>query len=121
MDVCLAATLRSRIELFAKMSMNSICVASVNPGWPGPGTAHRSRHKDAAQSSASGEGLPKGMDQSWRWEWPENVHEESNGICLLSIMCRMPAASLKATNRIPAFPHDGQHIAPPGGSATLCI
>jgi hypothetical protein len=40
----------------------------------------------------------------------ESVHEESHGIGPTPIMCRTAAASVKATRRIPALPHDGQHI-----------
>src|ERR1700737_908688 len=48
----------------------------------------RTRNEDSTQSSASRERLPEGMNQPWRWEYREGVHEESYGIGLLSNMCR---------------------------------
>jgi len=42
-------------------------------------------------------------------------NEESYGIGPAPIMCRTPEASINATRRIPAFPHNGQYIQVPGG------
>ena len=64
--------------------------------------------------------LPERMHQARYWVYQESVHEESHGIGPTPIMCRTPLASVKATRRIPAFPHNGQHVPPQGGSKTLC-
>src|ERR1700752_4601480 len=64
--------------------------------------------------------LLEGMNQARCWAYHDGFHEESHGIGPTPIMCRTPAASVKATRRIPSFPHEGQHLAPQGGSATLC-
>src|ERR1700726_1607148 len=78
----------------------------------------RRGHVDSGKSpSVSREVLPKRMHQARYWVCQESVHEESHGIGPTPIMCRMPVASVKATRRIPAFPHNGQHFAPQGGSA----
>src|SRR6202008_1414905 len=80
----------------------------------------RKGHEDSSESpSATREVLPERMNQARCLACSESFHEESNGIGPMPIICRTAAASVKATRRIPAFPHDGQHIAPKGGSATL--
>src|ERR1700758_1140178 len=80
----------------------------------------RKGHEDSSESpSATREVLPERMNQARRWAYHDGFHEESHGIGPMPIICRTAAASVKATRRIPAFPHDGQHIAPKGGSATL--
>ena len=45
------------------------------------------------------------MNQARYWVCEESVHEESHEIGPAPIICRRPAASVKATRRIPAFPH----------------
>src|SRR6201987_760361 len=68
-------------------------------------------HEDSSGSpSATKEVLPERMNQARCLACSESFHEESHGIGQAPIMCRTPAASVKATRRIPAFPHDGQHI-----------
>src|ERR1700738_3298090 len=68
-------------------------------------------HEDSGKSPAYPERvLPERMNQARYWACQESFHEESHGIGPAPIMCRTPAASVKATRRIPAFPHDGQHI-----------
>ena len=57
------------------------------------------------------------MNQQRCWECQGSAHEESYGIGPAPIMCRTLAGSVKATRRILAFPHNGQHI---GLSTTLC-
>src|SRR5208282_6403518 len=46
----------------------------------------------------------------WTKPTPDVAHEESHGVGPAPIMCRTPAASVKATRRIPAFLHNGQHV-----------
>src|SRR6476659_4530520 len=76
----------------------------------------RKGHEDSSESpSASREVLPERMNQARWWAYHDGFHEESHGIGPTPIICRTAAASVKATRRIPAFPHDGQHI---GLSAT---
>src|SRR5580693_1946886 len=73
------------------------------------------RHEDSSATRAYPERvLPERMNQARCWTCPESFHEESKGIGPAPIMCRTAAASVKATRRIPAFPHDGQHIPPKG-------
>src|SRR5260370_24198940 len=68
-------------------------------------------HEDSSESpSASREVLPERMNQARRWAYHDGFHEEAHGIGPTPIMCRRPAASVKATRRIPAFPHNGQHV-----------
>jgi hypothetical protein len=45
----------------------------------------------------------KRMNQAQYWVCEESVHEESHSVGPAPIMCRTPAASVKATRRIPAF------------------
>src|SRR4030081_1338686 len=79
------------------------------------------RHEDSSATRAYPEMvLPERMNQARCWACSENFHEESHGVGPTPIMCRTPAASVKATRRIPAFPHEGKHLAPQGRSATLC-
>src|ERR1700738_3435486 len=78
-------------------------------------------HEDSGKSPAYPERvLPERMHQARYWVCQESVHEESHGIGPTPIMCRTPAASVKATRRIPPFPHNGQNVPPQGGSTTLC-
>jgi hypothetical protein len=91
------------------------CVAPVT--LDGPSRFGRG-HEDSSESpSASREVLPERMNQARRWAYHDGFHEESHGIGPTPIMCRTPAASVKAARRIPAFPHNGQHV---DLSATLC-
>ena len=95
-----------------------VCRAS-NPQMAQAGV--RRRHEDSRAGRAHPERvLPEGMNQARCWAYHESFHEESHGIGPAPIMCRTPAASVKATRRIPAFPHNGQQVPPQGGSATLC-
>jgi hypothetical protein len=95
--------------------MSSICAAPVTQvAQAGLGR----RDEDSSATGAYPERvLPERMNQARCWAWHESFHEESHGIGQAPIMCRTPAASVKASRRIPAFPHNGQHIAL---SATLC-
>src|ERR1700747_2876965 len=69
-------------------------------------------HEDSSESpSATKKVLPERMNQARCLACSESFHEESHGVGQAPVMCRTPAASVKATRRIPAFPHDGQHIA----------
>src|SRR6266849_7984630 len=88
--------------------MSSICAAPVSQmAQAGLGR----RHEDSSATQAYPERvLPERMNQGRCLACSENFHEESHGIGQAPILCRTPAASVKATRRIPAFPHDGQHI-----------
>src|SRR5437773_9028112 len=98
--------------------MSSICAAPVTQMAP---AGLRIRHEDSSAARAYPERvLRERMNQARYWACQESFQEESHGIGPAPIMCRTPTASVKATRRIPAFPHNGQHIAPQGGSATLC-
>src|ERR1700693_2818016 len=77
-------------------------------------------HEERGKSPAYPERvLPERMHQARYWVCQESFHEESHGIGPTPIMCRTPAASIKATRRIPVFPHKGQPIPLQGGPATL--
>src|ERR1700751_844289 len=66
----------------------------------------RKGHEDSSESpSATREVLPERMNQARRWAYHDGFHEESHGIGPMPTICRTAAASVKATRRIPAFPH----------------
>jgi hypothetical protein len=108
----------SGIELFAEMSKSSINAARFTQ-MVQAGVRRGDEDSNAARASRE-KGLPERKNQARCWVCQESFHEESHGIGPAPIMCRTPAASVKAIRRIPAFPHNGQHVAPQGGSRTLC-
>src|ERR1700745_2643468 len=64
----------------------------------------RKGHEDSSESpSATKEVLPERMNQARCLACSESFHEESHGIGQAPIMCRTPAASVKATRRNSGF------------------
>src|SRR6516164_8455077 len=79
------------------------------------GGRRRTGHEESSIVGAHPERpLSERVNRCGARECHKSVHEESYGTA--PIMCRTPAASVKATRQIPAFPHNGQHI---GLSAVL--
>ena len=114
MRIAVASSLGKGDGALAKGSMSAICAEPVSQMAQG---GLRRRHEDRSAAERIQRVLPERMNQARWWAYSESFHEESHGIGPAPIMCRAPAASVKATRRIPAFPHNGQRI---GLSATLC-
>src|SRR5271166_1633938 len=109
------AALRSRIELAPKVESCSCPPPASSDGESG--SSQRTRRQRREPERISREGFCR---NAFIKVCKESVHEESHGIGPAPMMCRTPAASVKASRRIPAFPHNGQHVRPQGGSTMLC-